>query len=188
MSTDVTLAFAHPEERSLASAGAALRHGCHARVRFKQGKERLLVLDPCFIVADDDAPALVVAHACAPFPATAAEDAVASCESMKWEILVAIKPKDTAPGSGWPMLFSARGRARPLSGRSSAVFAAADSAAAAATARALSTGVPPSSSVRKVSRNGRSASTMVLSPGSALPRSVMARTKASTAAAASSDV
>ena len=103
--------------------------------------------------------------------APAAAGGPARCGPMTVKIMA----RDVAPGSAVPTLFSASGRARPFSGRSDAVA----SAAAVASRRRLRPTpgavccASAATSRLKVSVKGSRASTMVLSPVSALPRPVI---------------
>src|SRR5690606_10132439 len=64
---------------------------------------------------------------------------------------VTISPNECAPGSGLPRLFSAGGRARPSRGSSSAVAAAADTAASAARCQAAGRSAPSPTATANVS-------------------------------------
>src|SRR5690606_19174267 len=103
------------------------------------------------------------------------------CPPNTSPIAVTMSANDVAPGSACPLLRSARRAALPLPGSRSAVREAASVAACAALRHA-----PASSEAAwacSVARNGSTASSMVFSPGLALPRSTNARTALSTAAA-----
>src|SRR4030095_7798734 len=98
----------------------------------------------------------------------AAPGAAASWSTSTSAIAVTIRPSDIAPGSGVPTLRSASGRARPIFGTSDAVASAALLPASAAERHASEIETPASPCPTSVSTNGNKASSMVLSPTSAL--------------------
>jgi hypothetical protein len=96
---------------------------------------------------------------------------------------VTTSAKDVAPASGVPTDFSARGRARPTRGRIAAVPRAPCGAASAAAAQASAVVAPADACSRNEAANGSSASSRVLSPAAARPRSWIDSAKASMASA-----
>ena len=92
-------------------------------------------------------------------------------------------PDDTAPGSGVPTDRAASGRARPTFGDSNAVASAPVTAAPTAVSHADARSRPAVVSRSRESVNGITASSRVLSPADALPRSNMDCRYARTASA-----
>src|SRR6476661_8586737 len=88
-----------------------------------------------------------------------------------------------AAGVFWAGVFSACGRARPMRGSSWAVSSAACCATEAAEPQASVRDCPASTPAARESRNGTSTSTRVLSPGLALPKSMIAAAACATPAA-----
>src|SRR6478735_1777090 len=167
--------------RGVGPVDADVDHLADAGVVAEIRQDLVLVINAGFVRADNEPQPHGVSfrrHYLAPAGAAPAV-VVVKCGPITANTMA----RDVAPGSAVPRLFSASGRARPFRGNRSAVASAAEAASRAASCQACPGSLPPATARLNVEANGSSASTMVLSPISALPSWTMRSANAVTPAA-----